>query len=387
MIGSNLYFEVGDKVRIGGRLYSVEGYISFVNRQDNCRWIEYKLADSQSSAVKWLSIDVVNREYALYTQTLYSDEFEEMSMRSKGYKQVDSGEASVMEYKGSVDSRHGDNVRFTEFEDATEEKILAMETWVDETEYSKGYYLDADEIQKVPASGGSTKGTGGSGYSSNGYNRVNNYQVQNDIKRLIEKIPWSYVIPFSLILFFVLSSAMAGSHSLKDKIKKDTRFSYITSMTADINNKQRADVYRTNLSVEETAKIILGFAEGNVESVDESREDGTVAILTKKEYCLVYTSEDKETLVQLSSRKYTYYSRHNPYHSFGHTGGFYRSFYYAAGYGYDRRHYSGVNAYQNYTGGAASINNNNRYSQYSETIKQESAASRESSGGGTGAGK
>ncbi|MFR2694444.1 MAG: DUF4178 domain-containing protein [Enterocloster bolteae] len=62
------------------------------------------------------------------------------------YRQADAGQAVVTSCFGQVDTSPGDTVRYTEYEDGTEELIIAVEQWEDETEYSKGCYLDMDEI-------------------------------------------------------------------------------------------------------------------------------------------------------------------------------------------------------------------------------------------------
>ena len=69
-----------------------------------------------------------------------------MNIFRDGYRQADAGQAVVTSCFGQVDTSPGDTVRYTEYEDGTEELIIAVEQWEDETEYSKGCYLDMDEI-------------------------------------------------------------------------------------------------------------------------------------------------------------------------------------------------------------------------------------------------
>lgn len=385
MIGSNLHFEMGDRVRIEGKDYLVDGIIHFLNESDGCSWAEYQLKDIDTLAIRWLSVDNGNREYAIYTQEAKNSQISQDSILA-GYKQVDCGRAQVTSIEGNVEAADENWVEFTEYEDATEEKIIAVEKWEDEVEYSRGYYLDQEDIRKLTS-------------NNAGYEKPNE-EVHTVFKNvssakapvnfeMLRKIPLEvyYVVIGVIVIFLVGGGFSSGGSTIKKQIEKDKRFTYVSSMTADFKNSKKADVYTTELTAEQAAKVILDFTTGNVQNVDENPPDGSVAIITKKEYCLIYTGEDKKTFVQISSREYVYYSSHSPYHSYGHIGSFYRRFYYSTAYEDDRRHYGGISAYQNYTDGKVSVNNNNRYKQYSDTIRQESTAARESSGGGTSVGK
>lgn len=378
MATDNMCFGVGDRIRINGRSYLVDGYINFLNIADDCNWTEYKLIEESNHVVKWLSVDITYREYALYTQ---ESSQVERHIKQYGYKEVDRGTAKVMDFKGNVDVAYADKVSFTEYEDTTEEKIIGIETWEDEVEYSTGYYLDEDEIERGPIAYSNTSNN----YSNNSYDRSNvpNFSFDRKIGIFV-----AVFIGIGLLIF--IAGTFGNSYkkvNLSRAIQKDSRFTYVTSMTADIDNNQKADIYQVDMTVEDAAKVVLLLAGESVENVDESAEDGSVAIITNSHYCLVYTSEENTTLVQVSTRKYVYTSRNSPYHSHLHTGSFYRSYYYTTGYSDDYKHYKGVTAFDDYTDGTVSTNTNNRYKQYSDTIKQESVAARQSSGGGTNSGK
>lgn len=370
MRDGSLSFMVNDFIRINGRQFRVDGSINYLNEADHCNWTEYKLVEVANGVVKWLSIDMVYKEYALYTMS--SSQVED-SISRYGYKQVDTGIAKVMGTAGNVDADYGDCVRFTEYEDPTEEKIIAIECWEDEVEYSTGYYLDADEIELISSSmqGGGARTNHDLATPSGGKKYINLF---------MGIIMLGFIV--TVMCMFVNKHV-----NMKKEIDKSIYFTYVTSLTADIDNSQKAQVYKTNLSIEDAAKEILKLAESDVVSVDESAEDGTVAVLTKKYYCLIYKDETKQTLVQVSTRKYVYNSRVNPYRSRVRTAHYYRSYYYTVGYDSDYKRYKGDNAYQDYTDGTVEINSTNRYKVYSDSIRQESNASRVSSGGGTSSGK
>lgn len=376
---SALCFALKDLIRINGRKYQVEGYIDFLNEADHCNWREYKLLDTEGRMTKWLSIDQVYREYALYT--ISSNKAEEIITREH-YKEVDHGTAKVMDSKGNVDTTYGECVEFTEYEDRTEEKIISIERWEDEIEYSTGYYLDADEIELVT--------NGNQSFSYAGQNvraGAGTFGIRSAVKKFSLVFALAIILVICNTLLHVMNSLNIGGVNLSKEIKNSSDFTYVTSITADMDNDQKADVYETELSVEEAAKGVIKLAHKSIKAVDEDTEDGTVAIMTSSHYALVYADEDQKTLVQVSSRRYVYSSRQQPYRSRSHTYDYYRKYYYTVGYKGDSRKYSGTSAYENYSDGGVEINSNNRYQNYSDSIKQESTASRSSSGGGTSSGK
>ncbi|MFR2694445.1 MAG: hypothetical protein ACLTBV_31475 [Enterocloster bolteae] len=172
-------------------------------------------------------------------------------------------------------------------------------------------------------------------------------------------------------------------------LEGNINFSYQTSITSDLNEKERADVYSTDLSVDDAAKAIIQAIDGGTEDVQKNGEDDSVAILTKSEYCLVYTSTDQTTMVQISSRAYVYQSTNTPYHATGHTHSYYRGFYYSRGFFGDR------DRYRQRTSGYEKLQRRNRWTpipsillqSYSDSVRQSSINSRRSSGGGISSGK
>ena len=146
----------------------------------------------------------------------------------------------------------------------------------------------------------------------------------------------------------------------------------------------------THYDVDSAAKDIIDAINGKTEDVQQNTEDGdnSVAILTKKEYCLIYTSEDGETLVQISTRKYAYYNDDDPYRSRTGTRRYYRRYYYSRGYSSDYGSWGSTNSpYDSYSGGTINSNPNDTYNSYAGSVRQSSTTSRSSSGGGTSYGK
>lgn len=358
-------FTKGQLLRVDGTDYEVQGGIEFYNTSDGSLWQEFRIRSIRTSKICWLSIDNVYGEYAIYEEQSYHTRFEEQNITQNGYHQVDDGIASVRSCFGVPDTSPNDSVHYTEYEDSTEEKIISIERWEDATEYSIGYYLDWDEITVL----------------------------DNNAKRSSSGSSSAAGFVFAVcILFFIIFIAFivgsVNSKSIAKHLKNSSYYTYETSITSDLNSREKADVYETSLSVADAAKDIIDAIEGDTESVQESDEDDSVAILTKREYCLVYTDTDGITLVQISSRAYAYQSTNSPYHSSHHTRSYYRRFYYSYGYYGDHSKYSGkTSGYENFTGDDVTKDYSDPYNSYSSSVRQSSINSRSSSGGGISSGK
>lgn len=375
-MGNRLQLEQGRHLKVEGVEYRVTGGIEYHNKSDGSRWAEYCIQEIQMNRTKWLSVDNMYEEYAIYTQCPGGSEFDEMNIFRGGYKQADKGRASVTRCFGNVDTEPGDTVQYTEYEDGGEEKIIAVEQWEDETEYSRGYYLDLDEIVLLGREEGGGKAT--AGIMSTG-------PVRGAIN--IKKLAAASVV---LILLGVISLRVieSGGKSIHKFLKNNAQFTYQTSITSDLNSKERADVYSSDLPVEEAVKAVIQAIDGETEGVQKSAQEDSVAILTKNEYCLVYTGTDQTTMVQISSRAYVYQSTNTPYRASHHTSSYYRSFYYTRGFWSDRDRYRrSASGYESYSGDAVELDPNDPYKSYSDSVRQSSINSRRSSGGGISSGK
>lgn len=373
-MNADLVFYQNQKIWVDGCDYIVIGGIEFYNRSDGSRWTEYRLKSQDSTKERWLSIDNNYGEYSIFTQYPYQSDFEKAQIERNGFRESDSGRACVTSFFGSVDVNVNDCVDYMEYEDAQEEQIIAVERWEEETEYSKGYYLDADEIRSVDSPA-----------SKNQQEEAKGYPQVPKRKRKI----WPFLIPLAVVLLAVIFfMAFRSDEKIKKFLSSNSAFTYTTSITSDINPKEKADVYQTPLSVDLAVRTILDGIDGKTEEVQQNEEDSSTALLTKEEYCLVYTSEEGTTMVQISSRAFAYQSRTAPYHSTYASHHYYRRFYYTWGYGYDRSRYKKyTSGYENYADGTLNRSTSDPYRTYSNSLRQGSTASRKSSGGGTSSGK
>lgn len=367
-------FQKNQQLLIDESEYLVLGGIEFYNQSDGSLWQEYCVKELRHNRIKWLSVDHVYQEYAIYTQHPYSRDFDESSILSHGYHKVDEGTALVRDYFGQVDTSPGESVFYQEYEDQTEEYIISIEQWSGKAEYSKGYYLDWNEVKPLQQA---------ASHEKSNHRGTANRRPQRKVSTTI--MPYILIGSFFLLLFILLFNKKPPIASY---LKNSSSFSYKTSITSDLNNKEKADVYTTLLTVEEAAKAIISAIDGKTEDVQESDEDDSVAIMTDKEYCLVYTSTDEITMVQISDRAYVYQSTNAPYHSTGHTHSYYRRFYYIRGYSHDYQRYrSKTSGYEDYDGADIPTNYNDTYHTYSSSVRQSSLNSRTSSGGGISSGK
>lgn len=375
-------FAVGDKLRVDGEIYEVIGKISYRNRFDNSMWMEYRILSHQARREKWLSYDEEFREYSV------SEVVRDAS--TDGYHEVDRGREEVVGAWGNVDVEIGDAADFIEFEDVTEEKIISHEIWDDGKEVSVGYYLDMNEVERISTSdggayaGGAAYGGGSSATTSTfNHGRAGGRRGVNGF--VVALIVAVIVLPNLIAVFGTIGRS---TPTISKYLEKSASYTYVTSITG--NQSEKADVYTCIGDIDWTAKDIIKAVDGKTEEVQQNTEDDdqSVAILTNKEYCLIYTSEDGDTLIQISTRKYAYYNDDEPYRSRARTRRYYRSFYFSRAYAGDMSSYNySASSYDGYSGGQLDSNYGDTYSSYSDSIRQSSAGSRYSSGGGTSSGK
>ncbi|ETP71882.1 hypothetical protein UYO_2111 [Lachnospiraceae bacterium JC7] len=358
--------KTGSILKINGLDAHVIGWIRYKNTQDgNKTWMEYRLKTNKGE--RWLSVDDIYKEYSI--------SWAANNVRGNigpEWHEVDKGRQVVVACGGDVDVENGDAADFIEFEDAEEEKILSTEIWDDGTEYSRGEYIEAEDIKVVgyekPSVGSSTG-------------------VVGSIIALTAVI-FTFIIALTILLIPTM-----GDRTISDYLKQDQRFSYVTSITG--NENQKADVYENILSyatTDDTARDIIEGIEGNTESVTQKddEKDGDIAIVTKKEYCLIYHPEDEpeKIYIQVSNRKYNYSSDNSPYRSSGVTTHWYRSHYYSSSYSKDSSSFSKTpSAYQSYSGDTIHNIGNGYFDSYSSSVRQSSINARNSSSGGLSGGK
>lgn len=354
-------FQIGDIICVECEQYRVVGRITYQNVNDHCDWDEYRLEGMETGKVAWLSVDDEYKEYSI-SRVDYRPSL-------SAYHEVDRGVEVVKSHEGNVDVTTGDRANFVEYEDETEELIISEEVWDDEDEWSSGHYIDEDEF----------------------------WLVRNDKSYVVKKKAPVYIgaVIFGLFcLLPMLGSLLNNIHftsTIQKYLNKSTKYSYVTSVTG--NEKQKARVYKAQdgATVDSVSKDIILAIEGNTQYVqqDDSETEGAVAILTKKEYCIVYPGlEQNGVLIQVSNRKYAYTTDDDLYDASRTARRYYRRFYHTTGYSHDSQTYSRYSSpYSSYSDGDISYTGSDTYGSYSNSVRQSSIAARQSSGGGLSGGK
>lgn len=358
-------YRVGTLLNINGLDAKVIGYIQYVNPQDGGKdWTEYRLQTNKGEC--WLSCDDIYQEYSISWPAN-----QVRGQIGPEWHKVDEGMQVVKSYGGNVDVDPGERASFVEYEDESEDHTLSVEMWSDGTEYSTGEYIEKSDIRE----------TGFEEPKSSSNNAIAKLAI------------WLIVITSIICFFGPVLTASTGGREMSKYLKDSSYFVYETSITG--NEKQEATVYRYDYSpamTDDVALRIIDGIEGKTESVTQKDDvtDAEIAIVTKKEYCLVYHPEGEEgtVFVQISDRKYNYTSDNEPYRCSKSVSRWYRSHYFSSSYTKDASTFKkSSSAYAMYDGDTIHNIGNGYFDSYSNSVRQASINNRSSDGGGLSSGK
>lgn len=293
MMQTDFQFLINQKILIGQDIYMVTGAIDFYNRLDNSSWTEYQLLDTKTEQVKWLSIDTLYEEYALFTS--YSEgefEFQENTLLQMGYHDADSGKAIITNHWGHIDVTNGDMISYIEYEDNFEKQIINIKHWKHQTVYSSGFYLNANEIQSIESSRLSTKIS--NSFFRHFYNFFSNHSKQ--------KILLLISLLFFLFIAFTIIMNTKESPNIQKYIAADDNFTYVTSILSETDSNIQTNIYTTTLTIDYTLQKILDYLKGLTNSIEVHDLDNSITILTPNECCLIYKENEDDTFVQISPR-------------------------------------------------------------------------------------
>ena len=358
-----MFYRVGTLLNIKGRPGKVIGYIQYENPQDsNKAWTEYRIKTSDGEA--WLSCDEIYDEYSISWPA---------NNVSGRIGPVDEGKQVVRRAEGDVDVDPGESAHFMEYEDVSEEHTLSVEVWEDGSEFSTGEYIEKSDIVET------------------GYEKPSTEDGNSSI--------WSGLVMAGIfcIAFFVALTGNGGlslgiNKNISKYLEGSEKYVFETSLSGNENQKATVYAYHTLATTDDVAKDIIQGIAGYTESVTQKddKNNQEIAILTKKEYCLVYHPENEEqkVYVQVSGRKYNYTSDNAPYRISDAGTLWYRNHYYSSGYPSDSSSYKGTpSAYSMYNGTTIHNIGNGYFDSYSSSIRQSSVNSRQSSNGGLSSGK
>ena len=401
-----MIFQDRHELEIQGTSYVILGSIAYEDKTQNDHWEEYRLLRLKDHSEHWLSVDHGNAEYEMSFiagKMLVPD----------GFKLVDKGTETVKACSGNVDVEVGEFAHYETYEDESGDHTFSIEEWGDETEYSRGMYIEFGDIRDLGATDAAKKELAA---------RQNSKVLRGAA---------------CIVLCIVLAVlTMPRRSNRTTSIIVDDQLAVMSQYTHEARVEDdgcTANVYSTSMSVSDTAREIISLLEGNVENVQEDADGRTVAILTPYEYILVYEdagedgmglgdtddakstsqelgtsgedagwedlqsdedddsaqSDSARTLVQVSNRKYAFSTDRRPYHARYRSYHWYRRFYRAEGYASDLASNSDTtSSYGRYTGETTVDSpSGNTYESYAESIRQQSVGSSSSTGGGTSFGK
>ena len=356
-----MFYRVGTLLNINGMAGKVIGYIQYENPQDSHKpWTEYRLKTDRGEC--WLSCDEVYDEYSISWP----------ANNVKGrigpeWHKVDEGTQVVRSAGGDVDVDPGEKASFVEYEDASEDHTLSVEIWSDGTEFSTGEYIEKSDIVET------------------GYEKPPARKAIDPFSAAI--LICAFALPFLWMIGSSIFANLNVNKSIARYVGRSGKYAYETFLSGNEDQRAAVYVYHESATTDEVAKDIIQGVNGYTESVTQRDDmsDEEIAILTNKEYCLVYHPEDEEqkVYVQVSDRKYNYTSDNAPYRISSAGTAWYRSHYYSSGYSKDSSSYKSTpSAYSMYNGTTIHNIGNGYFDSYSGSIRQSSINSRRSSSGG-----
>lgn len=337
----------GQVIYINSQKYTIKNKIEF--KEDTWIWQEYEII-SQNHEVKWLIVEEgENKEleysiYGKYQGPINVSDIEFM-LGDKVYQLYEKGKAFVNDYFGNVDVDKYETCEYYEYMTNDETDIISVEIWEDEIEYSRGYYLENEEIKITEE-----------------IEKVEEpiKEMQNKKARIKSKLFIFFTFAFFLVVSMV--SGFFENQSIEKYLKNATeKYTYVTSITSNQNNK-KAKVYEsTYSSIDLTVRdLIDGVPKAITETIDSNPntdEDG-IGLQTKKEYAYIY-QENGKIYIQVSDKEYVT----------------------SSGTTYHRSHY------HHYYNTFGSTRRSTVYSNYAASARQKSINSRTLTGGGTSSGK
>lgn len=256
----------GYVIRIDGyeNNFQVIGVIKFRDRNNNF-WYEYRIISDDSEL--WLSVD--GDTISLFSMSNYID--------VSDFEEIDRDGEIVVEASGSVDVESGDKAMYVEYLDKSNDTIVAIETWEDETEYSTGKYISADKIHYVSKNVTKEKNTKWEIGSSN-------------IKKGL-----AYILSFVFVITF---AKLFTPSFAKFQEKNKEFFTYLTSIT---HHEDKCNVYRVTIVPEMVIENLIKYMDGSIVYVEEDSL-GNVAMSTDSEFCIFYKTKDFNTNFMICSR-------------------------------------------------------------------------------------
>ena len=435
-------FSVGHDLSVQGVKYLVLGSILYRDRQQGDEWEEYRLRNSNDGSESWLSFDTGNDEYEMSFMV-------GKSSPPEGFSRVDSGTQVVCGRAGNVDVDNGETAQYETWEDAAGVHTFSVERWSDGAEYSRGMYVERSDIQDLGPSADAKSVKTSSSSSGGGVGALVACAIALAGFVLLMMSSFKSDYETNVCSLLDRDSAYTLVKEASDSSQSDVK-TYATSYSVDIasnniikklegyvrnvresDDKQTVALLTDNeyilvykdagedgLGVDEERNEVEGntktpatgsedatsaddstnsvitwdMIEGRADDGAES-QDSTTSAESATEAATAESADsennDGQTLVQVSSRKHAYTTDKRPYHARHSSYLWYRRFYRAIAYAGDKENFKDAeSSYSHYTGETViDSSTTSPYESYANSVRQQSAAAKRSSGGGTSHGK
>ena len=348
---------VGDAFRVENTFYRVSGKIQYKNVETQRTWYEYRVFSPETGEEAWYSCDIYKDENWL-TKLQSDDSLEDVYF-------LEQEALQVVATKGVVGDEVGDTMVLKKHQDAFGKNVKLVKSWSEKEEYFSGYCEGARE-NPFTENMGATK---------------NRKTKKKWFGRNKERTPIQKSMLMFRLIVSVLVLLIASLGSLWNRLNVPSaiefmednpmRFIHVHSLISE--QEDFADVYMSTESMDDTAIAVIEHIEGKAEEVQQNAElgDDSIAILTEKEYCFIYKSENNQVLVQVCKRKYAYTCDHPLFQGTELSNEFYKHFYYTWGYRDDRVTYLEVaSPYMTYQNTVLNVNNGDKFLKYAKKIRE-----------------
>lgn len=418
-------YNVGNDLSVQGVRYLVLGSILYKDNASGDEWEEYRLRNHDDGSESWLSMDEGNQEYEMSFMV-------NTSKAPDGFRLVDSGTQVVRGRAGDVDVDMGETAQYETWEDASEEHTYSVERWSDGAEYSRGMYVSLDDIKDLGPSPDAKKAK--SSLFASGSALVGLLIVavtafvgllvamdnpsKTDVAKLLSGSGQYTLVEEAagdsddVVVYTTTKSVDAASKDIIKRLEGEvesvqededgttvallTKNEYILvyedagedglddeddAQAGDEQQEEATGTEGTDAEAEEQNAGVEEAGAAEDTATDEDASAQTASEATKGEL--------GRTLVQITSRRHAYTTDERPYRSRYRAYRWYRAFYHAKAYKEDAKTYqTDESSYSGYKGETAvDSSTTSDYESYARTIRQESAAAKKTSGGGTSSGK
>lgn len=148
-----------------------------------------------------------------------------------------------------------------------------------------------------------------------------------------------------IVVIVVLWGGISDAINVQTFLSEDPYFTYETSLTGIREHSEKADVYKTDMTVLEAASYLAENT--NPEEYSDLNNEEYVSFMYEDQYVFIYAGEENKTYVQASARQYAYHGSSRLYRSRNYGAwNFFRDYYFIKGLTRDTHRYGGRSYYE-----------------------------------------